>query len=82
MFKETFIFFLSPSKPPRSTPAPESCVSSRKRRSFEVPRRGGFQQGRGRWGGKKRKKDAQKVLRNSLDGKIVKPVRSCRGLLS
>ena len=50
-----------PLQAPRRTAASEGCISSRKRRSFEVSGGGGIQEERGRWGGKKGgKKDAQK----------------------
>ena len=68
-FKEIPSFFLwgDPLQNPRRTPAPEYCISSRKRRSFEVPGRGGIREGRGqREGEKKGKKDLQKVLRYCL----------------
>ena len=57
-FLRKFLLFLcgDPLQTPRRTPAPEYCVSSRKRRSFEVPERGGIEEGRGRWGGEKRRK--------------------------
>ena len=57
IFSGNSFFFLwgDPLQNPRRTPAPEHCISSRKRRSFEVPERGGIQEGRGRWGGGKKK---------------------------
>ena len=64
-FKEIpFFLWGDPLQNPRRTPAPEYCISSRKRRSFEVRGRGGIQEGGGRWGGgKKKEKRTQKVLR-------------------
>ena len=58
-FSKESPFFLfcgvTPLQNPRRTPAPEYCIFSRKRRSFEVRGRGGIQEGRGRWGGGKKK---------------------------
>ena len=60
--------FLPSGRPPPNPSAPQSCVSSRKRRSFEVPGSGGLQKGRGRVGrGKKEgKKNVQEVVRATL----------------
>ena len=43
-----------------STPALEGCVSSRKPRRFEVPRRG-LQEEKGQWGGGKKEKRTRKT---------------------
>ena len=56
-FLRNFLLFSVGWPPPKPSPhpAPEYCVSSRKRRSFEVRGRGGIQEGRWRWGGGKKK---------------------------
>ena len=69
-FKEIPFFFPrgDPLQNPRRTPAPEYCISSRKWRSFEVRGRGGIQEGRGRWGGGKKK---EKRTRKKCSGSCL-----------
>ena len=65
--RKFLLFFLwgDPLRNPRRTPAPEYCISSRKRRSFEVRGRGGFRkEGDGGEGEKRRKKGRAKSAQN------------------